>query len=127
MTKRIQMRALIAASALVLGAVASGGAAQAASCGKTAYEDGTFGPAVCANGKANTAVRAEYRQAAPAIMALKENATRKQILAAMCSDHTANATSVQIFDALQYQEARHGWPPRKIRRAERDIVADRYC
>jgi len=127
MTKRIQMRALIAASALVVGAVATGGAAQAASCGKTAYEDGTFGPAVCANGKPNTAVRTEYREAAPAIMALKEKSTRKQILAAMCSDRTANATSVQIFDALQYQEARHGWPPRKIRRAERDIVAERYC
>jgi len=127
MAKRIHVRALIAASALVLGAVATGGAAQAASCGKTAYEDGTFGPAVCANGKANTAVRAEYRQAAPAIMALKKKSTRKQILAAMCSDHTARATNVQIFDALQYQEARHDWTPRVIRRAERDIVNDRFC
>ena len=80
-----------------------------------------------ANGKANTAVRAEYRQAAPAIMALKKKSTRKQILAAMCSDHTARATNVQIFDALQYQEARHDWTPRVIRRAERDIVNDRFC
>jgi len=127
MTKRIHMRALFAAGALVLGAVATGGAAQAASCGKTAYEDGTFGPAVCANGKANKAVRAEYREAAPAIMALKKKATRKQLLAAMCSDRTANATSVQIFDALQYQEARYEWPARVTRRAERDIVAERYC
>ena len=127
MDKRIQMRALIAASALVLGAVATGGVAQAASCGKTAYQDGTFGPAVCANGKPNTAVRSEYREAAPAIMALKGKATRKQVLAAMCSDRKANATSVQIFDALQYQEARYEWPARVTRRAERDIVAERYC
>jgi len=127
MTQRIHMRALIAASALLLGVVATGGAAQAASCGKTAYEDGTFGPAVCANGKPNKAVRSEYREAAPAIMALKKKATRKQLLAAMCSDRTANATSVQIFDALQYQEARYEWPARVTRRAERDIVAERYC
>ena len=127
MTKRTQMRALVAAGALVLSAVATGGAAQAASCGKTAYEDGTFGPAVCANGKANKAVRAEYRQAAPAIMALKKNATRKQLLAAMCSDRKLNDTSVQIYDALQYQEARYEWPARVTRRAERDIVAARYC
>ena len=113
------------AGALALSLV--GVPAQAASCGKIAYEDGTFGPAVCANGKPNTAVRTEYRQAAPSVMALKDGSTRKQILAAMCSDHTSGATSVQIFDALQYQEARHGWPPRKIRRAERDIVAGRYC
>lgn len=127
MAKRLHMHALIAASALVIGAVATGGAAQAASCGKTAYEDGTFGPAVCANDKPNTAVRTEYRQAAPSVMALKDSSTRKQILAAMCSDHTAGATSVQIFDALQYQEARHDWRPRVIRRAERDIVAGRFC
>lgn len=127
MAKRIHVRALIAASALVLGVVATGGAAQAASCGNTAYEDGTFGPAVCANGKANTAVRAEYRQAAPAIMALKKKATRKQVLAALCSDHTAGGMNVALFDALQYQEARHDWAPRVIRRAERDIVNGSFC
>ncbi len=113
------------AGALALSLV--GVPAQAASCGKTAYEDGTYGPAVCANGKANTAVRSEYREAAPAIMALKKKATRKQILAAMCADRTANATGVQIFDALQYQEARYEWPARVTRRAERDVVAERYC
>ena len=127
MVKRIRMRALIAASALAVGVIATGGAAQAASCGKTAYEDGTFGPAVCANGKANTAVRAEYREAAPAIMALKKKATRKQVLSALCSDHTAGGMNVALFDALQYQQARHDWRPKVTRRAERDIVAGRFC
>lgn len=127
MTRNKTIRGLVLTAVSALAVSLMGTPAHAASCGSTQYADGTVGPAVCANGKPNTAVRGAYRDAAPNIMALKENSTRKQVLAALCADHTAGAMNVQLFDALQYQEARHDWRPRVIRRAERDIVAGRFC
>ena len=123
--RKATIRGLVGAAALALSV--TGIPAQAASCGSTKYEDGTFGPAVCPNGKPNKSVRSAYRDAAPTIMALKEDSTRKQVLAALCTDHTAGSMNVAMFDALQYKKAQYDWKPRVTRRAERELVADRFC
>lgn len=127
MKKNAIIRGLCLAAASALALSLTGVPAQAASCGSTAYEDGTFGPAVCPSGKPNTAVRGAYRDAAPNIMALKEDSSRKQVLAALCTDHTAGSMNVAMFDALQYKKAQYDWKPRVTRRAERDLVAGRFC
>ncbi|HEV8024650.1 MAG TPA: hypothetical protein VGP37_07185, partial [Candidatus Nanopelagicales bacterium] len=97
MSKNSTVRGLILAAVGGLALSLTGVPAQAASCGSTKYEDGTVGPAVCPNGKPNKAVRSTYRDQAPNVMALKEDATRKQVLAALCADHTAGAMKVAIY------------------------------
>lgn len=101
--------------------------AHATSCGKTAYADGTFGPSVCPNGDANKAVAKAYAKAAPAIMALGQTSTRKQIQKAVCTDRDAGATGVTLYDAIEYQVAEHEWKRSVVNEINRRLIADRYC
>lgn len=116
---------IVATSVIAVGAVAA--PAQASSCGKTEYADGTFGPSVCPDGGANMAVEAEYRKAAPAIMALAHKSTRKQIKAAVCKDSKAGATGESLYDAIEWQAAEHDWRRSLVNPINRWLISDDYC
>ena len=116
---------ILATSAIAVSAVAT--PAQASSCGKTEYADGTFGPTVCPDGEANQAVASEYRKYAPAIMALAHRSTRKQIQAAVCADRRAGATGETLYDAIEFQAADHDWRRSVVNPINRRLIADRYC
>ena len=115
----------LAVTVIAVGALAS--PAQATSCGKTAYADGTFGPTVCRNGDANQAVAKAYVRAAPAIMALGPTSTRRQIQAAVCSDRDRGATGESLYDAVEWQAADHDWTRSLIHEINRRLIAGRYC
>lgn len=125
MTHPLTAALILAATVAAIGVVAA--PAQAASCGKTAYADGTFGPSVCPNGEANKAVAKAYTQAAPAIMALGHTSTRKQIQAAVCKDRDAGATGESLYDAIEYQAADHDWKRSLVNEVNRRLIAGRYC
>ncbi len=116
---------ILTTSVIALGAVAA--PAQASSCGKTAYADGTFGPSVCPDGGANEAVASAYKKAAPAIMALEHRSTRKQIQAAICADRKAGATGETLYDAIEYQVADHDWRRSLANTVNRRLISERYC
>ena len=116
---------ILTATVVAVGAMAT--PAQASSCGKTAYADGTFGPSVCPDGGANMAVEKAYVKAAPAIMALGHTSTRKQIQAAVCADRKMGATGETLYDAIEFQAADHDWRRSVINEVNRRLIADRYC
>jgi hypothetical protein len=123
-------RPVTAALALSVALLAFGAAAspaQASSCGKTAYQDGTFGPSVCPDGGANKAVARAYAKAAPAIMALGNSSTRKQIQAAVCADRGRGATGETIYDAIEYQVADRDWKRSVVNEVNRRLIAGRFC
>jgi hypothetical protein len=124
--KRPLTAALILA-VLVVGTGAVAVPAQASSCGKSEYADGTFGPSVCPDGGANKAVAKAYAKASPAIMALDDSSTRKQIQAAVCKDRAAGATGPTLYDAMEYQAAALDWKRSVVNEVVRRIVAARYC
>ncbi len=117
--------ATLSCSLLALGVTAA--PAQATSCGYVTYADGTVGPTVCKNGDANAKVQAAYAKAAPAIMGLASDATRKQLQAAVCSDHMRNDTSPELYDAIEYQAARYDWRHAKVHRVVHRLVDGKYC
>jgi hypothetical protein len=124
--KRPLIAALIlATSAVAIGAVAA--PAQASSCGKTEYADGTFGPTVCPDGGANKAVASVYEKGTPAIMSLKAGSTRKQILKAICSDSKTAFSAVVLYDSLEYQIANYDWRRSFIHPVMKKVVAEKYC
>jgi hypothetical protein len=125
MRRRLAAALAVTAALACVGAVAA--PAEASTCGKTAYADGTFGPSVCPDGGANKAVAKAYAKAAPAIMALGHSSTRKQIMAAVCKDRDAGATGVTLFDAVEYQAADHNWQRSLVNEVNRRVVAARYC
>ena len=125
MTRPLTFVAIAAAAVMLTGLTAA--PAQAASCGKQAYADGTFGPAVCRDGQANTDVQSAYEKVAPALMALPASATRAQIRAAMCQDRKGNASGEMLFDAVEYQAARYEWSRGLTHRVTRALIAGRYC
>jgi hypothetical protein len=116
---------IVAGTLLATGVVAT--PAQASSCGKTAYADGTVGPSVCPDGGANEAVAKAYAKATPAVMALDHMSTRKQIQAAVCKDRDAGATGESLYDAIEYQAADHDWRRSIVNEVNRRLVAGRYC
>jgi hypothetical protein len=123
-------RSLIAALVLATGAVALGAVAapaQASSCGKTEYADGTFGPTVCPNGEPNMSVESVYEKGTPAIMSLKAGSTRKQILKAICSDSKTASSAVVVYDSLEYQIARYDWRRSFIHPVMKRVIAENYC
>lgn len=118
----------LAVSAICLVILASLAApAQASSCGRKMYADGTVGPSVCPDGQPNEAVAVAYRKSAPAIMRLTTDANRRQIQAAVCDDRKANATSPALYDALEYQSALLGWSRSIVNPVVRNLIRDRYC
>lgn len=125
MTRPLTVALVLAVA--VAGSVMTAAPAHATSCGKTAYADGTFGPSVCPDGSANTAVAKAYARAAPAIMALDASSTRRQIQAAVCKDRDAGATGESLYDAVEYQAADHGWKRSVVNEVNRRLVAGRYC
>lgn len=125
MRRRLAATLAVTTALVFVGVVAA--PADASSCGKTPYADGTFGPSVCPDGAANKAVAKAYAKAAPAIMALGHSSTRKQILAAVCKDRTAGATGVTLYDALEYQAADHTWQRSVVNEVNRRVVAGKYC
>lgn len=116
---------ILAATVVAVGAVAA--PAQASSCGKTAYADGTFGPSVCPDGGANQAVAKEYEKVTPAIMALGHTSTRKQIQAAVCKDRKRDASGEMLYDAIEFQAADHDWRRSVVNEVNRRLVSGRYC
>lgn len=117
--------AVALASVLAVGVAAA--PAQAASCGKVTYQDGSVGPAVCPNGEANQKVQSAYAKAAPAVMALGADATRAQVRVAVCTDRKAGASGVELYDAVAYQAAAYEWSRRLVHRVNRRLVAGTYC
>ena len=115
----------LAVSVIAVGVLAA--PAEATTCGRTAYADGTFGPALCRNGDANQAVAKAYAAAAPAIMALGAESSRRQIQAAVCSDRDRGATGESLYDALEWQAADHDWKRSVVHEVNRRLIAGRYC
>lgn len=117
--------AIALASVLAIGISAA--PAQAASCGKVTYQDGSVGPAVCPNGEANEKVQSAYAKAAPAVMALGADATRAQLRKAVCADRKAGASGVELYDAVAYQAAAYDWSRGLVHLVNRRLVAGSYC